>query len=122
MDFYNFSQTQRRITDGAMGTYYSTLYGVNAGAPELANETDPFRIQRIHQEYIRAGADIIRTNTFASNKETLCSHLADTPETVRQVRAALALHVEFTQALVAEEIEREVGIGDVSRQRNHISL
>ena len=83
MDFYNFSQTQRRITDGAMGTYYSTLYGVNAGAPELANETDPFRIQRIHQEYIRAGADIIRTNTFASNKETLCSHLADTPERSR---------------------------------------
>ena len=83
MDFHKFFQTQRRITDGAMGTYYSTLYGVNAGAPELANETDPFRIQRIHQEYIRAGADIIRTNTFASNKETLCSHLADTPERSR---------------------------------------
>ena len=61
------------ITDGAMGTYYTERYGKDSGSPEKDNLTDPQRIEAIHREYIEAGADILRTNSFASNIRTLCA-------------------------------------------------
>ncbi len=54
------------VGDGAMGTYYATKYDTQE-LPERANEQYPERISNIHLEYISAGADFIRTNTFASN-------------------------------------------------------
>lgn len=55
------------LADGAMGTYFSLLTGRPASACEAANRTDPDVIWRIHQAYRRAGARLIRTNTFAAN-------------------------------------------------------
>ena len=53
------------------GNVLPEKYGEGGGIPELDNETAPERIREIHREYIRAGADILRTNTFASNTGTL---------------------------------------------------
>lgn len=61
---------QKLLFDGAFGTYYAYLYDTK-GLPELANTTNPERVRRIHKEYIEAGAQIIRTNTFASNTVSL---------------------------------------------------
>ena len=72
MDFQTIFRSRRLVTDGAMGTYYREKYAEGARAPELDNLSDPERIGAIHREYIRAGADIIRTNSFASNIQTLC--------------------------------------------------
>ncbi len=55
------------ITDGAMGTYYNKCYPLEGGLVEQAVLTDPKRIVRIHEEYIEAGAQLIRTNSFAVN-------------------------------------------------------
>ena len=63
------------VFDGAFGTYYTQLTG-NTGIPEPANENDPDTVIRIHMDYIEAGADVIRTNTFASNADTLCNGTA----------------------------------------------
>lgn len=59
------------ITDGAMGTYYAEITGDDYGFCELANLSNPTLIQRIHREYINAGAKLIRTNTFSANSFTL---------------------------------------------------
>ena len=71
MNFYTLLQSGCLVTDGAMGTYYGQIYGMSAKAPEFDNQRAPQRIEAIHRAYISAGADIIRTNSFASNIETL---------------------------------------------------
>ena len=70
-DFREVFRTGRLVTDGAMGTYYREIYGGGGRFPELDNVAAPERIEAIHREYIGAGADILRTNSFASNTETL---------------------------------------------------
>ena len=55
------------ITDGAMGTYYSELTGNDVSYCEFGNLTHKDIIKRIHNEYIEAGAKLIRTNTFSAN-------------------------------------------------------
>ena len=56
----------RIITDGSFGTYYSNKYKTEEMA-ESANVFFAERVIGIHEEYLRAGANLIRTNTFASN-------------------------------------------------------
>ena len=62
----NEIQKKKLLMDGAFGTYYAQLYDTKE-LPELANTKYPERVLRIHREYIEAGAQIIRTNTFATN-------------------------------------------------------
>lgn len=59
------------ITDGAMGTYYAQMTGNDIAFSELANINAPDIIAKIHSEYIDAGAQLIRTNTFAANSLSL---------------------------------------------------
>lgn len=56
------------IFDGAMGTMVQKS-GLPIGkAPETFNLLKPEIIQNIHKEYIKAGADVITTNTFGANE------------------------------------------------------
>lgn len=56
------------LTDGAMGTWFESLYCREGRKyPETAAMEHPEWITDIHRQYINAGADIIRTNTFALN-------------------------------------------------------
>ncbi len=50
-----------------MGTWYDRLTGYKGNLAERANLTDPQQIRDIHRSYIEAGAQLIRTNTFAVN-------------------------------------------------------
>lgn len=59
------------IPDGSMGTYYSALLNQPGAISEMANHTNPDLIKQIHKDYIKAGADLLRTNTFAANKTIL---------------------------------------------------
>ena len=52
--------------DGAFGTYYSSLY--NDQNCEKASIEHPERVLGIHQEYINAGVNAIKTNTFGANR------------------------------------------------------
>lgn len=63
-------KTQKLLFDGAFGTYYAQAFDTKE-LPELANTMYPERVHQIHEEYIEAGAQIIRTNTFASNTHSL---------------------------------------------------
>lgn len=53
------------LFDGAFGTYYYAKYG-SEKACEEANVENPERVFNIHKEYIAAGADAVKTNTFGA--------------------------------------------------------
>lgn len=61
-----YLENHRLLCDGAFGTYYASLYETDE-LPEYANLKYPERVSRIHEEYLAAGAQLIRTNTFAVN-------------------------------------------------------
>lgn len=61
----------RLITDGAMGTYYSDITMNPSSQVERCTIENPDIIERIHNEYIEAGAKLIRTNTFAAGTKAL---------------------------------------------------
>lgn len=74
---------QKLLFDGAFGTYYSQLYDTRE-LPEFANIKHPERVRKIHEEYIAAGAQIIRTNTFAANTISLQQPWEEVEENIRQ--------------------------------------
>ena len=77
------------LFDGAMGTYYSICYPDDTSKCEWANINHPERIIKIYNEYIAAGANAIKTNTFAATPKALecdiaqikniikCKHMID---------------------------------------------
>ncbi len=66
MTFLDDLNLRVMLLDGAMGTYFNRLYPGRVEAEE-ANFTNDEGIVNIHKEYIEAGCDIIRTNTYAVN-------------------------------------------------------
>ena len=49
------------LFDGGIGTYYKAAPGADC---EMANLTDPEGVKKVHAEYLAAGAQAIKTNTF----------------------------------------------------------
>ncbi|MFB3161312.1 bifunctional homocysteine S-methyltransferase/methylenetetrahydrofolate reductase [Neobacillus sp. 179-J 1A1 HS] len=65
MTFLEKLNNQILIGDGAMGTLLYS-FGKDSCLEEL-NLSHPEKIQEIHNAYIKAGADVIQTNTYAAN-------------------------------------------------------
>ncbi len=90
---------QKKILfDGAFGTYYGGKYDTKQ-LPELANLEAPERVKEIHTEYLEAGAQILRTNTFAAN--SFCMDL-----TKEQIEETLRSGVRLAREAVAAWRER----------------
>ena len=53
------------LFDGGMGTYYKAAPGTDC---EQANVLDPEGVLAVHREYLAAGADAIKTNTFGLSR------------------------------------------------------
>ena len=62
MNIRELLQSRPLLFDGAMGTYYRAAPGVEC---EQANLTDPAGVLAVHREYLAAGADAVKTNTFS---------------------------------------------------------
>lgn len=64
------------VADGGMGALIS---GAVAGlrCPEEANLRAPESVVAVHASYIRAGAELIETNTFGANRRKLAKHVLD---------------------------------------------
>ena len=61
------------VADGAMGTVlYSKGVFINRSFDEL-NLSQPSLVREVHEEYVRAGAEIIETNTFGANHPRLAA-------------------------------------------------
>src|SRR5215469_8787455 len=61
------------VADGAMGTMlYSRGVFINRCFDEL-NLSQPDLVRQIHQEYAKAGAEILETNTFGGSRPRLAA-------------------------------------------------
>jgi methionine synthase I (cobalamin-dependent)/5,10-methylenetetrahydrofolate reductase len=79
------------VFDGAMGTMlYAKGFFLNVCYDELVLK-QPKLVQEVHAEYVRAGAEILETNTFGANPLKLGSFgLADETEKINRTAAELA--------------------------------
>src|SRR3989440_3803770 len=79
------------VLDGAMGTMlYSKGFFLNVCYDELSVK-QPKLVQEVHEAYVRAGAEILETNTFGANPLKLRSFgLADETEQINRTAAELA--------------------------------
>ena len=93
------------VCDGAMGTMlYAKGVFINRCFDAL-NLTEPSRVAEVHQEYVRAGADVVETNTFGANRIKLRGFgLADRLRDINSEGARLAREVAKGRAYVAGAI------------------
>ncbi|OQX15259.1 MAG: bifunctional homocysteine S-methyltransferase/methylenetetrahydrofolate reductase [Desulfobulbaceae bacterium A2] len=110
------------LGDGAMGTY---LYakGVERGQViERLNLSEPDLVYGVHEEYIRAGSQLIETNTFGANRFRLQLGAEQVRE-INRVGATLARRAAGSGVYVAGSVgpsgiefpleHGEIGAGDV---------
>ena len=93
------------VFDGAMGTM---LYGrgvfLNVCYDEL-NLRQPDLVREIHREYLRAGAELLETNTFGANPRKLAQYgLAGDTERINRAAAELTRGVAGGRAAVVGAI------------------
>ena len=90
------------VFDGAAGTWLQEQnltmedYGTPEleGCPEILVETRPDLIERMHSEYLEAGADVIETDTFGGMRATLGEYgLAERTVELNRMAAELARRV-----------------------------
>lgn len=100
-------KNDKLIFDGAMGTMLQNR-GLKIGQlPEALNITSPDVVIDIHKKYIKAGADIITTNTFGANKYKLI----DSNYTVKEVIDAAIGNAR--KAIEDEDIYIALDIGPI---------
>ena len=100
-------QLSRRVivADGAMGTMlYSRGVFINRCFDEL-NLSQPDLVRQIHQEYVKAGAEILETNTFGANRARLSAFgVAEKLKAINQAGVRLAREAAGEGAFVAGAI------------------
>src|SRR5262249_4284774 len=96
------------VIDGGMGTELEAR-----GAPldheawcGLADRETPARVREIHEDYIRAGADVIIANTFPANRAALDVE-GDGDRVGEMNRAAVAAALEARERVAGD---REVAV------------
>lgn len=96
------SQGKAILFDGAMGTmiYDKGIY-INQCFDNL-NLTQPRLIEEIHEEYVKAGCDVVETNTFGANRVNLARYaLADRVRDINRAGAQIARSAAGSAVLVA---------------------
>jgi len=90
-EFLSALQDRVLVCDGAMGTMlYSKGVFISRCFDEL-NVSNPDLVREVHMDYIKAGVDVIETNTFGGNRMKLMSHgLADQIREINVRGAAIA--------------------------------
>src|ERR1043166_7472227 len=90
------------VCDGAMGTMlYAKGVFINRCFDAL-NLTQPDTVSEVHQDYLRAGADIVETNTFGANRVKLRAFgLGDKVADINREGARLARRAVRDHAYVA---------------------
>lgn len=90
------------VGDGAMGTmlYYKGIF-INRCFDEL-NLTQPAVVQEVHRDYVKAGAEILETNTFGANRNRLAGFgLADKVREINKAGVGLARGCALESTFIA---------------------
>ena len=93
------------LSDGAMGTRLQAE-GLGPGeAPEAWNLTRPEILEKIAAAYIKAGSDLVHTNSFGASPIKLAGHgLADRCAEINQAAASAAVRAVAGRGLVSGSI------------------
>ncbi len=92
------------LCDGAMGTLLD-LYEYPDLPHEVQNVQNPEIVERIHREYIAAGAEIIQTNTFSGNRLRLAQfHLENKVRDVNKAGVEIARRAAGENVYVAGSV------------------
>ena len=104
-DFLQALESRVLVCDGAMGTMlYSKGVFISRCFDEL-NISNPQLVREVHTDYIKAGADIIETNTFGANRTKLMSHgLVEHMREINLQGARIARQAAGTAVFVAGAI------------------
>src|SRR5215831_8016215 len=104
-EFRDTLQNHILVADGAMGTMlYSKGAFINRCYDEL-NLSLPSLVRDVHQEYLRAGAEIIETNTFGANRKRLAAFgFAEKVKLINRAGVRIAREAARDQAFVAAAI------------------
>ena len=100
-------QLARRVmvADGALGTMlYARGAFINRCFDEM-NLSAPDIVRQIHQDYVKAGAEIIEANTFGANRARLSAFgLAEKLQSINQAGVRLAREAAQDKAFVAAAV------------------
>jgi len=90
------------VADGAMGTMlYQKGVFINRCYDEL-NLSLPALVRDVHQEYIKAGSEILETNTFGANRKRLAAYgFGEKVRLINQAGVKIAREAARDQAFVA---------------------
>lgn len=114
IDFINKSPYV--LADGAMGTYFTEVSSMSLDRCELANIEAPNIIKSIHEEYIAAGAQILKTNTFAANTISLATDFNTIKDIIKK-------GVEIANSAAKDKTVYVLGdIGPIPKTEEHDSL
>ena len=104
-DFRTRLQRGPVLCDGAMGTMlYSKGIFINRCYDEL-NLSQPELVASVHQEYVKAGAEILETNTFGANSFRLARHgLQSRVVEINRAAVELARSAAANDVLVAGSV------------------
>ncbi len=92
------------LCDGAIGTLLD-LYEYEELPHEIQNLKNPDIVERVHREYIEAGAEIIQTNTFSANRVRLAQfRLEDKTEEINRRGAEIARRAAGDSIYVAGSV------------------
>ncbi len=105
LDFLSALQERVLVCDGAMGTMlYSRGIFISRCFDEL-NVSNSDLVRDVHLDYVKAGVDVIETNTFGGNRTKLMTHgLADRAREINLQGARIAREAAGGNVYVAGAI------------------
>jgi methionine synthase I (cobalamin-dependent)/5,10-methylenetetrahydrofolate reductase len=93
------------VCDGAMGTMLYTKGVFISRCFDELNISKPQLVREVHLDYVKAGADIIETNTFGGNRTKLMTHgLAEQTREINIQGARIAREAAGSSVFVAGAI------------------
>jgi methionine synthase / methylenetetrahydrofolate reductase (NADH) len=104
-DFLSAIEDRVLVCDGAMGTMLYTKGIFISRCFDELNLSAPALVREVHADYVKAGADIVETNTFGANRTKLMTHgLAEQTREINLQGARLAREAARANAFVAGAI------------------
>lgn len=107
MSIREYLKKHKILADGAMGTYFEMLH--SGQVSEYANLENPREVEKIHLAYIKAGANLIMTNTFAANEHSMGISSKKVDECIRK-------GIEIARSAIEKSGQEDVFLaGDIGR-------
>ncbi|RKZ29472.1 methionine synthase, partial [bacterium] len=105
MEFEKIAKSNVLIMDGAMGTML-IAEGLRTGeSPEAFMLEHPETVQKVHSDYVAAGAQILTTNTFGASRTRLAEFgLGDKVDQICALAVGLAKKAAGEKAFIAGSI------------------